>query len=76
MRTEWIAKRSGHKNVSQMHYGRQGIITEEMDFVAKRENLPAELILEEVARGRMIILLILTTSTSNRCVLALLLGVK
>ena len=55
MRTEWIAKRSGHKNVSQMHYGRQGIITEEMDFVAKRENLPAELIREEVARGRMII---------------------
>ena len=55
MRTEWIAKRSGHKNVSQMHYGRQGIITEEMDFVAKRENLPAKLIREEVARGRMII---------------------
>ncbi|MEM1168628.1 MAG: phosphomethylpyrimidine synthase ThiC [Cyanobacteria bacterium P01_H01_bin.35] len=55
MRTEWIAKRSGHKNVSQMHYARQGIITEEMDFVAKRENLPAELIREEVARGRMII---------------------
>ena len=55
MRTEWIAKRSGHKNVSQMHYGRQGIITEEMNFVAQRENLPAELIRAEVARGRMII---------------------
>ncbi|MCL2929229.1 MAG: phosphomethylpyrimidine synthase ThiC [Trichodesmium sp. St16_bin4-tuft] len=55
MRTEWIAKRSGHKNVSQMHYGRQGIITEEMNFVAQRENLPAELIRAEVAKGRMII---------------------
>ncbi len=55
MRTDWIAKRSGHKNVSQMHYARQGIITEEMHFVAQRENLPAELIKDEVARGRMII---------------------
>ena len=38
-----------------MHYGRQGIITEEMNFVAQRENLPAELIRAEVAKGRMII---------------------
>jgi phosphomethylpyrimidine synthase len=38
-----------------MHYARQGIITEEMEYVAKRENLPAESIREEVARGRMII---------------------
>ena len=55
MRTEWVAKRQGHKNVSQMYYARQGLITEEMDYVAKRENLPASLIREEVARGRMII---------------------
>ncbi|MBD0310628.1 MAG: phosphomethylpyrimidine synthase ThiC, partial [Microcoleus sp. T1-bin1] len=55
MRTEWIAKRSGQSNVSQMHYARQGVITEEMHFVAKRENLPPELIRAEVARGRMII---------------------
>ena len=55
MRTEWIAKRQGQSNVSQMHYARQGVITEEMDYVAKRENLPAELIRAEVARGRMII---------------------
>jgi phosphomethylpyrimidine synthase len=38
-----------------MHYARQGIITEEMEFVAKRENLDPELIRSEVARGRMII---------------------
>jgi phosphomethylpyrimidine synthase len=55
MRTEWIAKRQGQSNVSQMHYARQGVITEEMHFVAKRENLPPELIRAEVARGRMII---------------------
>ncbi len=42
MRTEWIAKRRGQNNVSQMHYARQGVITEEMHYVAKRENLPAE----------------------------------
>jgi phosphomethylpyrimidine synthase len=55
LRTEWIAKRQGHKNVSQMHYARQGVITEEMSYVAQRENLPADLIRDEVARGRMII---------------------
>jgi phosphomethylpyrimidine synthase len=55
MRTEWIAKRQGHANKSQMHYARQGVITEEMAYVAQRENLPAELIRDEVARGRMII---------------------
>ena len=55
MRTEWIAKRQHQTNVSQMHYARQGLITEEMAYVAKRENLPAELIRDEVARGRMII---------------------
>ena len=37
MRTEWIAKRKDHTNRSQMHYARQGIITEEMDYVARRE---------------------------------------
>ena len=55
MRTEWIAKRQNHANKSQMHYARQGVITEEMAHVAQRENLPAELIRDEVARGRMII---------------------
>ncbi|MGB3560365.1 MAG: phosphomethylpyrimidine synthase ThiC, partial [Geitlerinemataceae cyanobacterium] len=55
MRTEWVAKRQGQANVSQMHYARQGVITEEMDYVARRENLPVDLIRDEVARGRMII---------------------
>ena len=55
MRSEWIAKRRGQGNVSQMHYARQGIITEEMHYIATRERLPADLIRDEVARGRMII---------------------
>jgi phosphomethylpyrimidine synthase len=55
MRVDWIAKRCGHANVSQMHYARQGVVTEEMHYVATRENLPVELIQSEVARGRMII---------------------
>ena len=55
IRAEWIAKRKGQANVSQMHYARQGIVTEEMAYVARRENLPERLIKDEVARGRMII---------------------
>ncbi len=54
-RESWIAARRGHANVSQMHYARQGILTEEISFVAQRENVPPELIRDEVARGRMII---------------------
>lgn len=55
MRAPWIAKRQNHSNVSQLHYARQGLITEEMAYVANREGLPAELIRREVGRGRMII---------------------
>ncbi|MFI5127836.1 MAG: phosphomethylpyrimidine synthase ThiC [Candidatus Acidiferrales bacterium] len=38
-----------------MHYARLGIITEEMEYVAKREKLAPELVRSEVARGRAII---------------------
>jgi len=60
-RAEWIrqrreeAARTGDDNLSQMHLGRRGVITGEMEYVAQREKLPPELIREEVARGRMII---------------------
>ncbi len=54
IRSEWVRKRTGPL-VTEMHYARQGIITEEMEFVAKRENLSPELIRSEVACGRMII---------------------
>ena len=41
--------------VTQMHHAREGEITDEMRFVAAREELEAELIRAEVARGRLII---------------------
>src|SRR6267154_1063391 len=62
VRDSWIEKReaaaaaaNGNRNVSQMHLARQGVITEEMEYIAKREKLEPELIRSEVARGRMII---------------------
>src|SRR5262245_53264140 len=55
MRTEWVAKRKDDQIRTQMRYARRGIVTEEMEFVAKRENLTAEQVRSEVARGRMII---------------------
>ena len=55
MRTEWVAQRIDHKVRTQMHYARQGVVTEEMRFVGEREGLPPELVRAEVARGRMII---------------------
>ena len=54
MRTDWVSKRSG-SCVTQMHYARQGVITEEMAFVALREKVEAELVRSEIARGRLII---------------------
>ena len=55
MRAEWIAKRRGQANVTQLHLARQGLVTEEMAFVAARERLAPELVRDEVARGRMVI---------------------
>src|SRR4051794_7328337 len=55
MRAPWVEKRRGLSNVTQMHFARQGVVTEEMAHVAKRENLAPELVRSEVARGRMII---------------------
>ncbi len=39
---------------TQMFYARQGVITQEMEYIAKREHVTGELIRSEVARGRMI----------------------
>ena len=54
IRSSWIKKRTGPV-VTQMHYARQGVTTEEMDFVARRESLEPDAVRSEVARGRMII---------------------
>ncbi|MCT2061333.1 phosphomethylpyrimidine synthase ThiC [Dietzia cinnamea] len=43
------------RTVTQMHYARAGIITEEMRFVALRENCDVELVRSELAAGRAII---------------------
>ena len=42
-------------NVSQMHRARQGEITPQMQRVAERDAIEAELVREEVAAGRMVI---------------------
>jgi phosphomethylpyrimidine synthase len=60
-RAGWIANRraeaarTGDTNMSQMHFARKGLLTEEMAYVAKRESLAPELIRDEVAAGRLII---------------------
>ena len=55
MRKEWISPRLNDSIRTQMHYARQGVITQEMEYVARREHVTGELIRSEVARGRMII---------------------
>ena len=55
-RAEWIARRMAENpdgNFSQMHYARRGVITGEMEYVARKEKLPPEMVRDEVARGRM-----------------------
>jgi phosphomethylpyrimidine synthase len=60
-RADWIvrrkaeAARTGDTNLSQMHFARKGLLTEEMAYVAQRENLAVELVRDEVAAGRLII---------------------
>src|SRR5216117_1268748 len=70
LRDDWVQRReaeaakangngvpsgSDGRNVSQMRFARQGHITEEMAYVAKREKLDPELVRSEVARGRAIV---------------------
>src|SRR5690349_16420827 len=62
IRDSWIEKRlaqsagaNGSRNLSQMHFARQGVITEEMEYVARREKIEPQLVRSEVARGRAII---------------------
>ncbi|HTX38860.1 MAG TPA: phosphomethylpyrimidine synthase ThiC, partial [Bryobacteraceae bacterium] len=55
MRTQWVSKRNADPIRTQLHYARQGVVTEEMQYIAQRERLSPELVRAEVARGRMII---------------------
>ncbi len=45
----------GQSAITQLHYARQGVVTQEMEFIAIREGMPAEFVRSEVARGRAII---------------------
>jgi len=56
-RAPWIAARlaGADGNLSQMHYARRGVITEEMRFCAIREGVEPEFVRSEVALGRAII---------------------
>jgi len=55
LRTEWVAPREDAPNVTQLYYARQGVVTEEMAFVAAREGVPADFVRDELARGRAIL---------------------
>ncbi len=62
IRDSWIEKRlaqsasaNGSRNLSQMHFARLGVVTEEMEYIARREKIEPELVRSEVARGRAII---------------------
>ncbi|PKA14489.1 phosphomethylpyrimidine synthase ThiC [Leptospira haakeii] len=59
LRQEWINKRvsgpSPVQNHSQMYFAKQGLITEEMKYVALREGMDPEFVRSEIARGRAII---------------------
>jgi phosphomethylpyrimidine synthase len=57
LRAPWTARRVGRgdQNFSQMSCARRGEITEEMRFVALRENLAPAFVRDEVAAGRAII---------------------
>src|SRR5579871_955201 len=55
MRSQWISPRLNDSIRTQMHYARKDVITQEMEYVARREMVEAELIRSEVGRGRMII---------------------
>ncbi len=45
----------GTETVTQMRYAREGVVTEEMRFIAEREKTDPEFVRSEVARGRAII---------------------
>jgi len=55
MREEWVKERENDDVRTQMYYAKKGIITGEMEYVAKIENIDPEFLRSEIARGRCII---------------------
>ena len=55
VRKEWVEAREGkHERYTQMHFARKGMITEEMLYVAERENVAPEFVRDEIARGKKV----------------------
>ena len=52
---EWLKEHQNDAVRTQMYYAKKGIITDDMRHVAQIENLSAELVRSEIARGRLII---------------------
>lgn len=52
---EWLKEHQNDAVRTQMYYAKKGIITDDMRHVAQTENLSAELVRSEIARGRLII---------------------
>ena len=50
MRQSWVDKRQADATPTQMYYAKQGVVTEEMAFVAAREGLDTEHVRSEVRR--------------------------
>ncbi len=55
LREPWLQARKGQENVTQLHYARRGVVTEEMAYVAAREGVDPEFVRSEIARGRAIL---------------------
>ena len=52
IRKEWVDAREGKfERYTQMHFARKGMVTEEMLYVAERENVKPEFVRDEIARG-------------------------
>src|SRR3972149_10988416 len=47
--------RNGSKSITQLQYARRGVITDAVRRGAEREELPPEVVRDEVARGRMVV---------------------
>ena len=54
-RAPWLAGRTGIATPTQLWFARQGVITEEMRFVAIREGVKPEFVRTEIAAGRAIL---------------------
>lgn len=52
---DWLDNHKDDEVRTQMYYAKKGIITPDMEYVAKVENIEPELVRSEIARGRLII---------------------